>query len=148
MVLFAGGLVWWLSVQASKSINDPTITVEPQVLWATAVTAGFGALAAILVAYINRPLRHARRVAKETAVTLGRIEDNTTKTGNGWTRELAERLERMEVHLESKIDLVQMAIQTSLDETKERLGDVDTRLGRLEGRYSEHTRKNRREDDV
>ena len=81
-------------------------------------------IVAIVVAWIGRPAQ--RRLA--------RIEENTSKTGNGWTTYLDARLDRMEVTLEAKVD---HATQQTTRHVQE-LGKV---VARLEGRFNEHVNR-------
>lgn len=115
----------WLAVieQPGQAVSNADDTVL--------VIAVISGLVAVVVAWIGRPARAQRR---EVGRQLGIIEENTAKTGNGWTERLGTRLERMETRLEAQIDLSSMQHETAMRELSEK-------VGRLDGRLDEHLRQ-------
>jgi hypothetical protein len=102
-------------------------TTDPTLLGgggAIVAVAAIGAISAILVAWIGRPIRKERE-------RLSRIEENTSKTGNGWTESLDRRLDQMERSITGRLD------------------HLGHQVGRVEGRLDEHLRfpEQRKEDD-
>lgn len=86
-------------------------------------------IVAIAVAWIGRPAQ--RRLA--------RIEEHASKTGNGWTSYLDSRLDRLEVSLEAKMDI-------TTERTNQHVKELGVAVARLEGRFNEHVRRDRRHD--
>ena len=84
-------------------------------------------IVAVIVAWIGRPTREQQRRAR-------RIEENTEKTGNGWTEHLEAKLESIEASLAARITANQAASLSIMG-----------RLGALEEKLTSHTR---RKDDI